>query len=417
MNADPVQEVLELAADGELELALSQVEQLIAEEPYQAGFIALRALLLADIGRLAEAATEARRAGAIDEQSPFIQWAIGAVALRCGEVQEAIAAAREAQALASPYSEAILLEARARAMLGQWSQSEALARRVVELEPGNAEAAILAEAASASLRSDEKLDAAAWERLATQFPFNATARAGSGWGRLEAGRARDARIEFEQALTLDPGSEWAREGLVLSLKARSPIYALLLRYFLWSGRLPQRTRNLMAIGGFLGYNFLRRTSRSNPDLAPLIVPVLIAYGSFVLLTWLADPLLNLTLYSDRRSRAHLSEDQRRGGLAVGAIAALGLGLGLTAWVSGSARLGLAALAVSMASLAAAAHYATESSTKRDVLGVLAVAAFLLGAGSAFVPESFGPFLFLLAILSAAGATWYSRFAEARPRFR
>lgn len=416
MNTDPVQEILELAADGELASALSQVEQLVAEEPYQGGFIALRALLLVDAGRLADAIAESRRARSVDDHSPFVQWAAGAVALSCGEVQEAIVAARAAQALASPYPEATLLEARARAMLGQWEAAASLAREVVELEPDNAEAAVLAEAA-AGATSDRPLAAEAWERLSRQFPFHPTARAATGWSRLEAGRARDARSEFEQALALDPGSDWAREGLVLSLKARSPVYALLLRYFLWSGRLPQRTRNLMAIGGVLGYNFLRRLSRANPELAPFVVPVLIAYAAFVLLTWLSDPLLNLTLLADAKSRAHLSRDDRRGAIVVGSVLAFAVVVALGGGLGGIPRLALAAIPVAMSSFAFAAHFATEASSKRDWLGVLAMSALVLGAASALVPESLGPLTLLFAILIAVGATWYSRFAAARPQFR
>lgn len=415
MHEDPVEEVLDLIADGERDAALAQLEQLILEEPYQGGFHALRALLLSDLNRVDEARAAVREALEADHGSPFLMWAAGAVALKAGEVHEAITFAVEAQRRGSPYPEAAMLEARARAMAGQWPAVAQLARQVLEWDPGNAEAAVLAQIA-AGAGTKGPLDAAAWQEIASRFPFEPTARAANGWGRLEAGRAQEAREEFEQALALDPTATWAREGLVLALKARSPIYAQLLRFFLWSGRLEPRTRNLMLIGGVLGYNFLRRTSRASPELAPFILPILIAYASFVVLSWLADPLLSLGLMADPASRARLSEDDRRGGLAVGSCLGVALLLVLVGALFGAEGPMLAALPVAFASLVAAAHYGTEPSVKRDRLGVAAVLTVGLGLLTAVAPEDLRGISMMLAILTAVASTWYARLVDARPKF-
>ena len=48
------------------------------------------------------------------------------------------------------------------------------------------------------------------------------------------------RARPRETLRLEPGNEWARQGLVTALKARNPIYGLFLQYALFMGRLSPR---------------------------------------------------------------------------------------------------------------------------------------------------------------------------------
>jgi Flp pilus assembly protein TadD len=73
---------------------------------------------------------------------------------------------------------------------------------------------------------------AAVDDLLDRYPASAWAHTGKGWGLLETGRAGEARETFEQALALDPTSAWAQHGLIESIKASNPLYAMLLRVFL-----------------------------------------------------------------------------------------------------------------------------------------------------------------------------------------
>lgn len=415
MRYDPVEEVLELLSDGQRDEALARLDRVLREEPYQGGLFALRALICAEAGRLAEAGEAARQGREIAPEHPFVHYAFGAVALQQGSMMEAIEAAREARRLAQDYADAALLEARARVALGQWDSVRSLAAAVVEREPDNEEAALLEAIATESSR-DGSLDPERWKRLGEQFPLNPVARAGSGWIRLEAGQISSARAEFEQALAVDPSLSWAKSGLVVALKARNPVYALLLRFFLWFGRLPPRTRMIVLVGGLLGYNALRRTAAAQPELRPLIVPVLIAYLGFVALTWLADPLLNLLLMTRPEGRRLLDADQRRAALLVGTCLALGATMGITGALADAPRVMLGGLGVGLGCFAIAAAYSREG-RKRQQLGVLAAVA--VGASLLFIaaPEGMAAVLFLVAVLSSAAATWMSHFGSDRPAAR
>ncbi|HEX6434434.1 MAG TPA: hypothetical protein VFZ87_09325, partial [Gemmatimonadales bacterium] len=201
MQADPIEQVLEYLADGQQTEALEQLDRLIREEPYHGAAHALRALVYANLDQLDRAAEDASTAKQLAPDHPFVLYAAGAVALQQGAVLEAIRAAQEAQQLAPSYADAVLLEARARAVAGQWARVTALADRVLEQEPENEEAAVLA-AVARDVERKGVLDDTAWKSLAERFPLNPVARAGSGWTRMHAGQIRAARAEFEQALAL-----------------------------------------------------------------------------------------------------------------------------------------------------------------------------------------------------------------------
>jgi tetratricopeptide (TPR) repeat protein len=410
---DPVEEVFELLADGQRAEALARLEVVLREEPWQGPLFALRGLICAESGLLDEAGESVRHAREISPDHPFVQYAAAAVALQQGSVRDAIHAAQAAQQLAPGYADAALLEARARAQLGQWDRVRALASAVAEREPEHEEAALL-EAIAAEVARDGSLDPETWRRLGERFPLNPVARTGAGWTRLRAGQIPAARAEFEQALAIDPSLSWAKEGLATALKARNPIYALLLRFFLWFGRLQPRTRTLILVGGFLGYNTLRRTASLQPELRPFIVPVLVSYVAFVVLSWLADPLMNLLLMARPEGRRLLAPDQRRSAVLVGSCLALGAALGIVGGVWDHPRLALAGLGVGLASFAVAAAGSREGQRRRQ-FSRIAAAAVAASLASAVLPNPISGLLFLGAVLCTVVVTWMSNFVSDRPK--
>jgi len=411
VQTDPIERVLDYLADGQQTEALEQLDRLLREEPYHGTAHALRALIYADQGRLDRAADDAGTAKQLAPDHPFVLYAAGAVALQQGAVLEAIRAAQEAQQLNPTYADAVLLEARARAVAGQWTRVIGLADRVVEQEPENEEAAVLA-AVARDVEREGVLDEVAWKSLAERFPLNPVARAGSGWTRMHAGQIRAARAEFEQALALDPSLPWAKQGLVLALKARNPVYALLLRFFLWFSGLPTRTRTYVLIGGLLAYNFLRRTARAEPELKPFITPLLIAYAGFVVLSWLADPLLNLVLMARPEGRRLLTPDEKRGALLVGVCLTLAALLGVLAAFTSWKSAGMSAFGVGFTSFAVAAAYQRQG-RKRTQLQVLASLALCSSLAAGILPQRLAGTALVIAILCIVLGTWMSHFGEDR----
>lgn len=165
-----------------------------------------------------------------------------------------------------------------------------------------------------------------------QSPDDDWSHANQGWSLLNQNKPKKALVHFKESLRLHPGNEWAKAGLVEALKAKNPIYRLLLAFFLWMLRLPPRARFGVIFGGVIGYNVLRSLAGSTPALKPLVLPLIILYLSFVALTWTAMPLFNLLLRLSPSGRHALSDRQRIGSNLFAATLVYALSFPLTSLI-------------------------------------------------------------------------------------
>ncbi len=157
-------------------------------------------------------------------------------------------------------------------------------------------------------------------------PENAVTHANQGWALLHAGKHREAIVHFREALRLKPEMEWAKAGLVESLKARNIIYRLMLKYFLFMSRLRGRAQWAIIVGGYVGYQILVAVKDAHPELRVLLLPLIIAYAVFAIMTWIARPLFDLMLRLHPYGRYALSRDQTMGANLVGGTIAVALAI-------------------------------------------------------------------------------------------
>ena len=304
-----------------------------------------RAILLMQQSRYAVAAAELRR-GLVEDSNDALLHAMLSVCLSHGDqLDEAEAEAARAVALAPDeaychFCRSIVLEQRRR-----FAEAEAAAREAVRLDPGDAgnygrlAATLFAQgkwrdtldAAHKGLERDAehgvcthlqtmaltKLNLqheaiASVDRALARDPDDAMAHANKGWALLHQGQPKPALEHFREALRLDPNFDYARAGMVEALKAKNFLYRWMLAYFLWMSRLSNQARWAVVLIGYFGYQGLRRLGASMPELAPWILPLLILYLAFVVLTWFAVPLFNLLLRLHPYGRHALSRDQRAG---------------------------------------------------------------------------------------------------------
>lgn len=409
MASQGIDDIIEMAQDGRTDEALAELDRVLGEVNDEPRLHVLRAFLLLESGRLAEAQRAAELAHALDDEDHLPLLALARVALAAGEPTEAIACARAAHALVPEDHEPVVIEARARALLGQWDEVIARAEYVLAEDPHDVEAAFLRIAALESrAKGAARIDAAEWDRLAERFPHIATARAGRAWTLLHRGRPRQAEHEFRDALALDPADPWAKEGLVLALKARYPGYTLLLRFFFWLQSLPPGTQTAVLIGGVVGTRMLRGLARAEPLLAPFVTPVIALYFAFVLLTWLADPLLDLVLLTRPEGRRLIVGDTRRRAVAVGATLGVGLLIAAAGLLSSSDVALGAAVAVGLTSLTTAAGFACAPGRQRAGLLIASGTFAALGIVSMMVTVDTGALLLGIAVIGVVIGTWVSR---------
>lgn len=393
--------------DGQFTDAEELLHQILSEEPGDAVARSVLALCQLELGRPEDALRSAQRAADIEPFIPYPHWVLGLVHARRGQFAEAEQAAAEALRLDPDDADHHALVAQVCACLERWPDALAQAERGLAVEPSHEGCANLRALALRQLgRTSEA--AAAFAAAAEANPLNTFAVAGKGWSALAGGNHAEAQAAFRDALLFDPTSEWARDGLLAALKTRNPIYRQLFRYFIWMGQRSTRERTAYAIGGVLAYNFLRTLATAQPELGTVIWPVLIAYILFVVLTWLADPLLHLMLSFDSEGRRLLSADLLLGGRVVGACLGLAASLALTSAVLPSRGLIYTAAGVGFLCLPLAGVFECDRGWPRTVMAAYTAGLALLLAADA-ASEVRGGSLFALAVIGIVLGTWLARW--------
>jgi len=162
-------------------------------------------------------------------------------------------------------------------------------------------------------------------------PEDANTHANTGWAFLERGEHKKALKHFSEALRLQPGNEWARQGLVEALKARFLVYRWFLSYLFWISNLKPAVQTGLIVGMYLLVRVLGNISAKNPAIEPFVTPILVVYGLFALSTWIAYPLFNLLLRLNRFGRHALDKRQTVGANLLGSTLGLAI-VSLTAWL-------------------------------------------------------------------------------------
>lgn len=191
----------------------------------------------------------------------------------------------------------------------KWKQAIECAERGLQFAPEHVDCINYRAIGLRKLGNRDEASDAIQSALA-KSPEDATSHANLGWLALENSDPRKAIEHFSEALRLEPNNEWARQGMLQSLKARNVFYRQVLKAHLWISRFEERTLMLMFIGMII---VLQVMSRLPDDGSPLqIIGILLsfAYMTFVSTIWLAGPIFNLLLRLDRHGRLILTSEER-----------------------------------------------------------------------------------------------------------
>jgi tetratricopeptide (TPR) repeat protein len=261
--------------------ALPTIDRAIAIEPNEAEHHVLRAFILCALDRPKEALESTQRALALDPNDSY---------------------AHTAEAQAWLQSE-------------NWPQAERAARQALALDADNSGAANqLAQALR--LQNKQAENAAHLAGMLARDPEDAFTHANAGWSSLQRGQHREAEVHFREALRLDPDFDYAREGLLTSFRARSPLYRAYLHYTFAMMRLNRGARWAVILGLYVGVKFARYLPGG---------PVFVAlYFLFVLWVWVSRPVGNAFLLFDRFARYALRLPEKIEAAAVAGSLAVGL---------------------------------------------------------------------------------------------
>ena len=288
--------------------AESVLRQALVADPTDATAHALLALTLLYRARHTDALLEAQAAVRFAPDDPFGHYAGALVLLQMGNEDEALSAIHAAIRLAPEMARYHAVEGSIYLRKRDWQRALDAAETGLRLDPRHVQCANLRAMALVKLgRKDEAgqmLDAAL-----ARDPENAMTHANQGWALLHQGEHQQALHHFREALRLSPSLAWAREGIVEALRARNPIYRLLLRYFLWMSRLQIRAQWGLIAGAFILNNVIDYLALNVPVLRPILAPLNYLYIAFAFLSWTARPLFSLLLRLDRFGRLALSDEE------------------------------------------------------------------------------------------------------------
>ncbi|MBF2053723.1 MAG: tetratricopeptide repeat protein [Candidatus Sericytochromatia bacterium] len=200
------------------------------------------------------------------------------------------------------------------------------AEAALQLEPEHTDAANLRNMILLQQGQTDKASAGL-QPLLQREPDNARLHSSRGWILLDQGQWQAARQPFEEALRLDPELNWAREGLIESLKSRWLLYRLVRRYQRWLGRFRpagQWGRVLLIV--LLLQLSTRLAGQAGAE--QLMLGLVLLYLGFVLLTWLADPLCLLALRLHPQEQRLLSAAERQRSSLTAGLLMLSLGFAL-----------------------------------------------------------------------------------------
>ena len=343
MWIDPGTYLDELLDDGRYDEAAAFLGRLVAHDPTAGDLYSLRALVLRVLDRNDEALQAANNGVAASPESSFAVWVLGAVLDDLGRTKDAERVVRRAIELDPKNADAYALLAHCLISRKKLAEGIAAAEAGIEADPGH-EACLGLRAVALRWSETGEEFAEAVDSLLRQYPTSGFARTGMGWAALDRGAADEARVHFEQALTLDPTSGWARDGLIEATKASNRFYRTTLRFFLWFGRLSPRTRWGIIIGGILGYNFLNGAVEANPTLKIVAYPMMALWVAFILLSWTVEPLSDFVLSLDDEGRRLVTPERKTAAWWVTGTLATALSLGGLGLATGLERIGWSAMA-------------------------------------------------------------------------
>ncbi len=348
---------------GRFELAENEFRSALSAEPQNALAHAMLSLCLARREQYADATAEAEQAVHLRPDWAFAYICLAAILRDREQLKPALVAAGEAVRLDPSNPAAHALVAAIYIRMKEWARALAAADLGLQADPANTDCLNARGIALVQLGRREEASQTI-EGALHQNPESAETHANQGWALLHSGDYRGAMEHFREALRLKPELEWAKSGIIEALKARNPIYRVMLRYFLFMARLDRRVCMAIIVGLYLVYRVLFSLSELHPGIRPYVLPLLVLYGIFALLTWLAYPLFNLLLRLDRFGRHALSADQRAGANLLGVWLLATTILAAVGWYEHSSLVLLIALVVGLSCLPASTIFRCPSGWPR-----------------------------------------------------
>jgi tetratricopeptide (TPR) repeat protein len=396
------------------DMAENEIRQALAFDPRDAYAHALLGLCLGHRELFKEATEEAQQAIHLAPDFPFAHYALASIMRERNRNDEALTAINEALRLDASDPAYFALLSAIHFSERRWPAALDAAERGLQLDSEHTWCTNLR--AMALVKLGRKSEAGfTIDAALARNPDNSLTHANQGWTFLEKGDPKKALEHFREALRLDPENAWARQGIIEALKARNIIYALMLKYFLFMGKLSRRAQWGVVVGAYFGFRVASAVARSNPNLRPWLLPLIILYVVFALMSWIADPLFNLMLRLSRFGRLALTREKVVASNWLGLCLLLALcSLGACFVFGFDSAFLIAAIVFGALLLPVAGTFKCAEGSSRNIMavytaivacvGIVTIALFALPQEQ-INPNDPAPILLMAVILGAVGSSW------------
>ncbi len=375
----------------EAESYLRKVIQNDPEDPQ--GFFFLATCLMHEPNTRSEALSMIDQALRLRPTRAFYHAQRANILILLSRTKEALLEVEEARSLAPDSPDSYVAESLVMLVLGKPQEAERAARQALALDAENEAAG---DSLADALRMQGKLEesAAQIRGLLGRNPENPWTHSSAGMLALQRGEVQAAETHFLSALRIEPEHREAREGLLHTFRARSPLYRAYLKYSFMMEKLGRTGRGILVVGLLVLMQFANLVFVGR--LAPVGIVLVAFYCLFVLWVWVAKGVGNLFLLFDRFARLALRSEEKREALVVGGGVLLGLGLFATGLLVKQISVLFVGLTLIAAAFPMSLVFTNRSRSGRIVFSLVGALVYLGGLAS-----------LLLVLLSSGSASGFA----------
>ncbi len=280
------------------EMSLKELQQALAQSPENVEAHTLMALCLCALKKAPEAIDTAKKAISLAPDWDYPHSVLAHVLSVDNQLDAALLAIKEAIRLNPDYFDYFTKLSHLYCRQQLWDEALAAATRGLEVNPESFDCLHNRGVALWKLGRFAEAKLCLTGSLAL-YPEHKYSYCNLAWIFLEEGKPSNFVLEyFQQALRIDPTFAYAHEGILAVLKAKNPIYRMMMPYRRW----------ILGLGryDFFGYIacllFVGRLLFNFSVKSPWVYLVTAPYFIFVILTLFSEPLFNLLLQFDSYGR-------------------------------------------------------------------------------------------------------------------
>ena len=406
-----LEKALLLFEQSRYDMAASELHSELTDNPYEARAYALLGLCLNMQQKYEQATESAKSAIALSPDLPFTHYVLGYIACDRNQFQEAESSLQEAIRLNPAESSYFALLARCKYNQKLWQNTLDAANQGLALEAENVECLNYRALALSQLGKPLEAIAIAEDAI-SQSPQDASDYATNGWILLNHGKDPQKALEyFQEALRLNPNFEWARQGIIEALKAKNPIYRLMLRYFAWSSRLNTRNRWIFIVGLYFAVRLILGSfaSAGFTTFAGILAGI---YLLLIYFSWIADPLFTLLLRLNKFGRLALSDREIKQSNWWGTCLAIALLCLVLLLFTQKVSVLIAVSVFSLLLIPLAAVFYCQDGWTRKTMAIYTISLAIIGAVSviiSFISKSLIQYPLAIFLIGTIASSWIASY--------